>query len=94
MDMMMEPLLLFETVLIENRSILEFLDSDYTYRSGRLRKWYGDAERQAGWAGLYAVQAAAGGRSPTGWSDHQRSGAHDEFDPQGKPITRGAWVAV
>ena len=44
MDMMMEPLLLFETVLIENRSILEFVDSDYTYRSGRLRKWYGDAE--------------------------------------------------
>ena len=59
MDMMMEPLLLFETVLIENRSILEFVDSDYTYRSGRLRKWYGDAEpgKLGGPEMLYAVQA-------------------------------------
>ena len=31
MDMMMEPLLLFETVLIEDRSILELIDSNYTF---------------------------------------------------------------
>ena len=42
MDMMMEPLLLFETVLIEDRSVLELIDSNYTFRSPRLRKWYGE----------------------------------------------------
>ena len=31
MDMMMEPLLLFETVLIEDRSVLELIDSNYTF---------------------------------------------------------------
>jgi hypothetical protein len=49
MDMMMEPLLLFETVLIEDRSILELIDSNYTFRSPRLRKWYGE-EPEGGWA--------------------------------------------
>ncbi|MDE0821215.1 MAG: DUF1592 domain-containing protein, partial [Opitutales bacterium] len=40
MDMMMEPLLIFETILIENRSIMELIDSDYSFRSTRLAKWY------------------------------------------------------
>ena len=39
MDMMMEPLLLFENVLIEDRSILELIDSNYSFRSARLAKW-------------------------------------------------------
>ena len=38
MDMMMEPLLLFETVLIEDRSVLELIDSNYTFRSPRLEE--------------------------------------------------------
>ena len=42
MDMMMEPLLLFETVLLEDRTVLEFIDANYTYRSARLRKWLGE----------------------------------------------------
>ena len=42
MHMMMEPLLLFETVLIENLSILQLLDSDFTYRSDLLEEAYGD----------------------------------------------------
>ena len=32
MDMMMELLLLFETVLIEDWSVLELIDSNYTFR--------------------------------------------------------------
>ena len=40
MDMMMEPLLLFETILVEDRSITDLIDSDYSYRSKRLSKWY------------------------------------------------------
>ena len=38
--MMLEPLLLFESVLIENRSILQLIDSDFTYRSDLLDQWY------------------------------------------------------
>ncbi|WP_169977350.1 DUF1592 domain-containing protein [Tautonia rosea] len=39
--MLIEALLLFETVLVENRSILEFVDADYTWVNGRLRALYG-----------------------------------------------------
>ena len=38
--MMMEPLLLFETILVENRPILELIDSDFSYRSDLLDAWY------------------------------------------------------
>ena len=38
--MMMEPLLLFETILVENRPILELIDSDFSYRSKMLDAWY------------------------------------------------------
>ena len=36
---MLEPLLLFETVLIENRSIVELLDPSFTYQSDWLNHW-------------------------------------------------------
>ena len=38
--MMLEPLLNFETVFIENRSLLDLIDSDFTYRSHLLSEWY------------------------------------------------------
>ena len=37
---MLEPLLLFESVMIEDRPVLELIDSDYTYRSEELHHWY------------------------------------------------------
>ena len=40
MHMLLEPLLLFETVLIENLPITQFIDSDFTYRSNRLQNSY------------------------------------------------------
>jgi hypothetical protein len=40
MHMMLEPLLNFETVFIENRPISELVDSDFTYRSHLLSEWY------------------------------------------------------
>jgi hypothetical protein len=45
MHMMLEPLLLFETVLIENQSILQFVDSDFSYRSDLLEAWYRNGSR-------------------------------------------------
>ncbi|MEC9094348.1 MAG: DUF1592 domain-containing protein [Planctomycetota bacterium] len=40
MHMMLEPLLNFETVFVENRPILELIDSNFTYRSHLLSEWY------------------------------------------------------
>jgi hypothetical protein len=40
MHMMMEPLLLFETVFIENRSIMDLLDADFTWTSDVLTSAY------------------------------------------------------
>ncbi len=95
MDMMMEPLLLFETVLIENRSILEFIDSKYTYRSGRLRKWYGDKSvgKITGPVTLQFTRQPVtdrrqGGVITTAAVMTMTSGPHET-----KPITRGAWIA-
>jgi cytochrome c553 len=95
MDMMMEPLLLFETVLIENRSILEFIDSKYAYRSGRLRKWYGD--KPAGKIGGPVTMQFT--RQPV--TDRRQGGVittaavmtMTSGPDETKPITRGAWIA-
>ena len=43
--MMLEPLLVFETILIEDRSILELVDTDFSYRSELLESWYRDGTR-------------------------------------------------
>jgi len=40
MHMMLEPLLLFETVYIENRSVMELLDPDFTWQSSVLEGAY------------------------------------------------------
>ena len=95
MDMMMEPLLLFETVLIEDRSVLELIDSNYTFRSPRLRKWYGEEPggRLGGPVTIpFARQPVAdrrhGGVITNGAVMTMTSGPLET-----KPITRGAWIA-
>ncbi|MCP4191381.1 MAG: DUF1592 domain-containing protein [Planctomycetaceae bacterium] len=40
---MIEPLLLFESIMVEDRSIMLLVDSNYTYRSDELQSWYDDA---------------------------------------------------
>jgi len=37
---MLEPLLLFESVQVEDRSIMLFIDSNYSFRSDELQAWY------------------------------------------------------
>ncbi|MCP4813449.1 MAG: DUF1592 domain-containing protein, partial [Planctomycetaceae bacterium] len=96
MDMMMEPLLLFETVLIENRSIIEFIDSNYAYRSTRLRNWYGDkVEWKLG--GPVSMQFS---RQPV--TDRRQGGmitnaavmTMTSSPDENKPITRGAGLTA
>lgn len=39
---MIEPLLLFESIMVEDRSIMLLVDSNYSYRSDELQSWYRD----------------------------------------------------
>ena len=97
MHMMLEPLLVFETVLIEDRSILELVDSDFSYRSGRLSQ-------------LYYGEKASGKLTEVTRVNFQRVDVTDRRQggvitnpaimtmtsgtQRTQPITRGAWVAT
>ena len=97
MHMMLEPLLNFETVFIENRPILELVDSDFTYRSHLLEEWY------QGRAATYGINVNLrdieftrkpladrryGGVITTGAVMVMTSGQFRSL-----PITRGSWVS-
>ena len=100
MHMMLEPLLLFETVLIENRPIIQLIDPDFSYRSRRLDAAYGQL-------GTKKLKKSKGGdvtvlrfhRVPL--ADRRAGGiitntavmTMTSGSEQSKPITRGAWVA-
>ncbi|MCH8921789.1 MAG: DUF1592 domain-containing protein [Planctomycetes bacterium] len=95
MHMMLEPLLVFETILIENRPILELIDSDFSYRSNMLDKWYRDGPYMRG-----AVSGIGFRRVPI--KDRRQGGVittaavmtMTSGTQRTKPVTRGAWVAA
>ena len=97
MHMMLEPLLNFETVFVENRPISELVDSDFTYRSHLLTEWY------RGRAATYPINVNLrhidftrtpltdrryGGVITTGAVMVMTSGPFRSL-----PITRGSWVS-
>ena len=96
MHMMLEPLLLFETVLIEDRSIIELIDPDFSYRSPLLVGWYGKSgtSKRGG-----QVTAVAFQRVPI--KDRRQGGVitnaavmtMTSTPDRTQPITRGAWIA-
>ena len=102
MHMMLEPLLLFETVLIENQPITQFIDSDFTYRSTLLEEAYGDLKSESG-------GKTKGGTGPTtipferkAVTDRRNGGlitnaavmTMTSGPERTQPITRGAWLAT
>ncbi|MDH3585078.1 MAG: DUF1588 domain-containing protein, partial [Phycisphaerae bacterium] len=92
MHMMMEPLLLFETVYVEDRSIVELIDPRYTWQSDLLRHAY------EGRLGRRETQTITFRRVPV--QDPRRGGVITNAavmtmtsNPERSlPITRGAWV--
>ena len=46
--MILESLLLFETIVAEDRSILELIDADYAYLNSKLIRHYGLEQELAG----------------------------------------------
>ncbi|HIF01330.1 MAG TPA: DUF1592 domain-containing protein [Planctomycetes bacterium] len=103
MHMMMEPLLLFETVLIENQSITQLVDSDFTYRSGLLEKAYKELRtspvegQKSGGSGVTVLSFH---RVPV--TDRRNGGVITNAavmtmtsgPDRTQPITRGAWIAA
>jgi hypothetical protein len=94
MHMMLEPLLLFETVLIEDRSILQFIDSDFSYRSHLLEAWYRDGSQGKATPVVVSFRRVPitdrrqGGMITNAAVMTMTSGA-----TRTQPITRGAWMA-
>ncbi|MDA1161522.1 MAG: DUF1592 domain-containing protein [Planctomycetota bacterium] len=103
MHMMLEPLLLFETVLIENQPITQLIDSDFTYRSGLLEEAYGPLRSKT----VGAHKSPGGGvtvlaftRAPV--TDRRNGGVITNAavmtmtsgPERTQPITRGAWIAT
>ena len=104
--MMLEPLLLFETILIEDRSVLELVDSDFTYRSELLESWYRDGTRpqkvprvaiQPDRENIRAVpvfrRVAVTDRRQGGVITNAAVMTMTSNPVRTQPITRGAWIA-
>ena len=96
MNLMAEPLLLFETVLVENLSILQFIDSDFSYRSPMLATWY-DAAAPVAFHGpgeLVFKRVPIADRRQGGIFTNAAIMTMTSRSDQTQPITRGAWVAT
>ncbi|MEM7474348.1 MAG: DUF1592 domain-containing protein, partial [Planctomycetota bacterium] len=99
MHMMMEPLLLFETVLIEDLPITQLIDPDFTYISGKLQSAYGELAPKAGPSKGGAVTVLTFHRVPV--EDRRIGGVITNAavmtmtsgPERTQPITRGAWIA-
>ncbi len=91
-DLREEPVLLFQAMLSENRSVLDLIDGNYTFLTERLVKFYELEGR---------VQGVTGdGFHRVTWPDNRRAGvlglgsvlAMTSHYKQGSPVLRGAWV--
>lgn len=97
--MMIEPLLVFETVYVENRSILDLIHSDFTYRTPQLQQFVTKAEKISpptdgpNWSEtlvfdrMPVTSKREGGVITTVGIMTMTSGPTET-----KPITRGKWV--
>lgn len=101
MHMMLEPLLLFETVLIENLPVTHFLDADFSYRSNLLEEAYGElasnpqaVNQPGGQVGpLKFRRVALTDRRTGGLITNAAVMTMTSGTERTKPITRGAWIA-
>lgn len=97
--MMIEPLLVFETVFVENRPILDLIHSDFTYRTPQLQQFLAKAEKISppidgpNWSETLVFERMSvsskreGGVITTAGIMTMTSGPAET-----KPITRGKWV--
>ncbi|MEM8954164.1 MAG: DUF1592 domain-containing protein [Verrucomicrobiota bacterium] len=96
MDQSLEPLLLFETVLVEDRPILDLIDPDFTYRSPLLHQAYGhtiDSNKFPVTALPFNRQEITD-RREGGVITNQAVMTMTSGAERTHPITRGAWLAT
>jgi len=101
--MMTEPLLLFESILVEDRSIMLLVDSNYSYRSDDLQEWYGGAvpfatrdneNRFGAWSAQHFRRRPLEDRRQGGVVTSAAILTMTSSPLRTNPITRGAWVAT
>ncbi|MDQ1474382.1 MAG: hypothetical protein QOJ99_5862, partial [Bryobacterales bacterium] len=91
-DLRAEPILIFERILGENRSLLELLNGNYTYMTERLVKFYQLEDKFRNFKGNQPRLVE--------WPDDRRAGvmnlgavmAITSHYRQTSPVLRGAWV--
>jgi hypothetical protein len=91
-DLRAEPVLMFERILGENRSLLELLNGNYTYMTERLVKFY---QLEDTFKDLHGNEPQL-----VEWPDNRRAGvltsgavmAITSHYRQTSPVLRGAWV--
>jgi hypothetical protein len=95
MHMMMEPLLVFETILIENRSVLQLIDCDFSYRSELLESWYRDGTQGAAGPPTKVTlrRVPLTDRREGGVITNAAVMTMTSNATRTQPITRGAWIA-
>ena len=93
--MMLEPLLIFETILVENRSILELVDSDFSYRSALLESWYKNGTRSKSTppAKIPFKRVNLNDRRQGGVITNAAVMTMTSNPTRTQPITRGAWIS-
>ncbi|MGY8641501.1 MAG: DUF1592 domain-containing protein [Verrucomicrobiales bacterium] len=102
MHMMLEPLLLFETVLIENQPITQFIDSDFTYRSIMLERTYkelkteveSEIKKKNGPVVIDFERRPVTDRRNGGLITNAAVMTMTSGPERTQPITRGAWIAT
>ncbi|MFN7933888.1 MAG: DUF1592 domain-containing protein [Bryobacteraceae bacterium] len=91
-DLRQEPVLVFQHILNDNRSLLDLINGNYTFLTERLAKYYQVEDKVKGLAGDAFVKVQ--------WPDNRRAGvlgfasvlAMTSHYKQGSPVLRGAWV--
>ena len=96
MHMMLEPLLLFETVLIENRSVIELIDPEFSYRSDLLKSWYREGKRgnKTPPTSIPFDRVALTDRREGGIITNAAVMTMTSNATRTQPITRGAWLTT
>jgi hypothetical protein len=90
-DLKLQPVLLFDRIVGENRSLMELLTADYAYLSGRLVKYYGmENQVKLNGDGMQLVKLPDDRRAGLlGMAGILGMASHYE---QTSPVLRGAWV--
>jgi len=99
---MLEPLLLFESIMVEDRSVMLLVDSRYSYRSDELQSWYepGTPFQNKGNIGRFNTGRQAfrrrelSSRREGGVITSAATLTMTSAPLRTGPIARGAWVAT